>query len=152
MSLQYLRKEIKNEVDILHGGKHQSFLQVDFNTFGIKVSYRVILSLFKELQNDKQTFFCVCHKNRWKHSQNFKLLFFTINMHFVTSNQVPTYRKLASHKQYIFSLLTSRNARKTQKTKVCNTFFYFVWKETTHKPLKVEAAKMLFSYVFYFMW
>ena len=25
--------------------QHQSFLQVDFNTFGIKVSYKVVLSL-----------------------------------------------------------------------------------------------------------
>ena len=52
----------------------------------------------------------------WKHGQPFKLLFFTINLHFATSNQILTYEKtkFASHKQYIFSLLTSRNARKTQ--------------------------------------
>ena len=30
---------------ILHANKHQSFLQIDFNTLGIKVSYKVILSL-----------------------------------------------------------------------------------------------------------
>ena len=29
----------------LHADKHQSFLQVDFSTLGIKVSYKVILSL-----------------------------------------------------------------------------------------------------------
>ena len=29
----------------LHADKHQSFLQVNFNTLGIKVSYKVILSL-----------------------------------------------------------------------------------------------------------
>ena len=45
MSLQYLKKEVKDEVDFLHADKHQSFLQVDFNTLGIKVSYKVILSL-----------------------------------------------------------------------------------------------------------
>ena len=38
MSLQYLKKEIRDEVDFLHADKNQSFLQVDFNTFGIKVS------------------------------------------------------------------------------------------------------------------
>ena len=43
MSLQYLRKEVRDEVDFLHAGKHQNFLQVDFNTFSIKVSYKVIL-------------------------------------------------------------------------------------------------------------
>ena len=30
---------------ILHADKHQNFLQVDFNTLGMKVSYKVILSL-----------------------------------------------------------------------------------------------------------
>ena len=45
MSLQYLKKEVRNEVDFLHADKHQSFLQVDFNILGIKVSYKVILSI-----------------------------------------------------------------------------------------------------------
>ena len=45
MSLQYLRKEVKDEVDFLHVDKNQSSLQVDFNTLSIKVSYKVILSL-----------------------------------------------------------------------------------------------------------
>ena len=30
---------------VLHVDKHQSFLQVDFNTLGIKDAYKVILSL-----------------------------------------------------------------------------------------------------------
>ena len=41
MSLQYLKKEVKDEVDFLHADKHQSFLKVYFNTLGIKVSYKV---------------------------------------------------------------------------------------------------------------
>ena len=45
MSLQYLKKQVRDEVDFLYADKHQSFLQVDFNTFGIKVSYEAILSL-----------------------------------------------------------------------------------------------------------
>ena len=44
MSLRYLKKEVTDEVDFLHADKHQSFLQIGFNTFGIKVSYKVILS------------------------------------------------------------------------------------------------------------
>ena len=32
MSVQYLKKESRNEVDFLHTDKHQSFLQVDFDT------------------------------------------------------------------------------------------------------------------------
>ena len=48
MSLQYLdevRDEVRDEVNFLHVDKDQKFLQVDFNTLGIKVSYKVILSL-----------------------------------------------------------------------------------------------------------
>ena len=41
MSLQYLKKEVKNEVCFLHADKHQSFLKVYFITLGIKVSYNV---------------------------------------------------------------------------------------------------------------
>ena len=45
MSLQYFKKEVRDKVDFLHVDKHQSFLQVDFNTLGIKDAYKVILSL-----------------------------------------------------------------------------------------------------------
>ena len=37
VSLQYLKKEVRDEVDFFHADKHQSFLQVDLNTFSIKV-------------------------------------------------------------------------------------------------------------------
>ena len=39
ISLQYLKKEVRDEVDFLHADKHQSFLQFDPNTLGLKVSY-----------------------------------------------------------------------------------------------------------------
>ena len=45
MSLQYLKKEVRDEVDFLHVDNHQSFLQVDFNTLGIKYASKVILSI-----------------------------------------------------------------------------------------------------------
>ena len=45
VSLQYLKKEVRDEVDLLHEDKHQSFLQVDFNGLGIKVFCKVILPL-----------------------------------------------------------------------------------------------------------
>ena len=41
MSLQYRKKEVKDEVDFLHSDKHQSFLKAYFNTLGIKVSNKV---------------------------------------------------------------------------------------------------------------
>ena len=45
MPLQYVKKKVRDEVDFLHADEHQSFLQVDFKTLGIKVPYKVILSL-----------------------------------------------------------------------------------------------------------
>ena len=45
VSLQYLKKEARDEVDFLHEDKNQSFLQLDFNTLGIKVFYKVIIPL-----------------------------------------------------------------------------------------------------------
>ena len=42
IALQYLEKEVRDEVDFLETDKHQSFLQVDFNTLGIKVFTKVI--------------------------------------------------------------------------------------------------------------
>ena len=42
MSLQYIKKEVRDEVDLLDADKHQSFLQVDFNTLDIKGFHKVI--------------------------------------------------------------------------------------------------------------
>ena len=49
MSLQYLKKEVSDEVDFLDGDKHQSFVQVHFKTLGIKDFYKVILSLLMDI-------------------------------------------------------------------------------------------------------
>ena len=49
MSLQYLQKQVRDEVGFLHADKHQSFLQIYFNTLGIKASYKLILSLFMRM-------------------------------------------------------------------------------------------------------
>ena len=46
-SWQCLKKEARDEVDFLQADKHQSFLKVDFNTLGIRVSYKEMLSLLK---------------------------------------------------------------------------------------------------------
>ena len=37
MALQYLKKEVRDEIGFLHADKYQSFLQVDFNFLDIKV-------------------------------------------------------------------------------------------------------------------
>ena len=49
MSLQHLKKEVRDETYFLHADKHQSFLQVDFNTSGIKDFYKMILSLLVDM-------------------------------------------------------------------------------------------------------
>ena len=41
ISLQYVKKELSDEVDFLHADEHQKFLKVFFNTLGINVSYKV---------------------------------------------------------------------------------------------------------------
>ena len=43
--LQYLKREVHDEVASLHADKHETFLPVDFSTLGIRVSKKVILSL-----------------------------------------------------------------------------------------------------------
>ena len=45
MSLQYLQKQVRDEVAFLYADKHPSFLQVYFNTLGVKVPCNLILSL-----------------------------------------------------------------------------------------------------------
>ena len=66
MSLHYLNKELRYEVDFLHAYKHQNFLQIDFKTLGIKVSYKVILSLLmgmiKHSQSTKSSNFVISQK------------------------------------------------------------------------------------------
>ena len=47
ITLQYLKKEVRDEVDFLHAEKRQSSLQVDFNTLSIKVSYGINMGLIK---------------------------------------------------------------------------------------------------------
>ena len=55
MSLQYLKKEVRDEVDFLHAVKRQSFLQVDLITLSIKVFCKVILSLLMGMIKHSQS-------------------------------------------------------------------------------------------------
>ena len=55
MSIQYLKNEVRDEIDFLHADEYQSFLQVDFNTLGIKVSYRLILPLLMGMIKHSQS-------------------------------------------------------------------------------------------------
>ena len=55
MSLQYLKKQVRDEVDFFYADKHQSFLQVDFNTLGIKDAQKVILALLQGMIKHSQS-------------------------------------------------------------------------------------------------
>ena len=55
MSLQYLKKGVRDEVDFLHVDKHQSFLEVDFNTLNIKFFCKVILLLLMGMIKHSQS-------------------------------------------------------------------------------------------------
>ena len=58
VSLQHLKKDFRDEVDLLQADKHQSLLQFDFKTFGIKVSYRVVLLLLTGMIKHSQSTQC----------------------------------------------------------------------------------------------
>ena len=45
MSLQYLKEEVRDEVDFLDADEHRSYLQIYIKIKKIKVSYKVIVSL-----------------------------------------------------------------------------------------------------------
>ena len=55
MSLQYLEKEVRNEVDFLHADKNQNFLQVDLKTLSIKFFYKGILSLMMDMVQNSES-------------------------------------------------------------------------------------------------
>ena len=112
------------------------------------------MSLFSYLKGATKLWTKVIFVSATKIGQNAtnisKLLFFTINLHFVTSNQISTFRKLnlLLSSSIYFVFLPLEMQKRLKQTKVCHAFSYFVWKETTHKPLKVAAANILFSSVY----
>ena len=79
-----------------------------------------------------------------------KLLFFTINLHLVTSNQISTFRKLnlplSSSIYFVFFPLEMQ--KKSQADKSMPSDFLLCLKRKTHKPLKVAATNSLFSSVY----
>ena len=91
MSLQYLKNEVRDEVDFLLADKHQNFLQVDFNTLDIKVSYQVILSLLmgmiKHSQSTQSNKFAISLQYLKKEVRN--------GVHFLHADKHQSFYKLA---------------------------------------------------------
>ena len=117
----------------------------------IKMSDVLKLPVFKELQNYKRKLFLCPPQKKDENTANIlKLLFFIINLRFVTSNQLSADRKLnlpLTSSVYLFFFPLEMQKRLKQ-TKVYHALSHFVWKETTHKPLKVPAARTLFFSVY----
>ena len=109
MSLQYLKKEVRDEVEFLHADKHQSFLQVDFNNLGIKVSYKVILSLLiviiKHSQSTQSNKFAIYLQYIKKEISN--------GIHFLHADKHQSFYKLALS----FLMEVDRHVQITQNRK-----------------------------------
>ena len=92
-----------------------------------------------EIKNEN--YFCVRHKNRQKRNQHFKLLFFTINLHFDISNKTSTSRKVCLS-QFIF--LTSRNVKKTQTDQNKRHGFILCLKRNDPQTFKSDSCRNSF--------
>ena len=106
MSLQYLKKEVRDDIDFLHADKHQSYLQVDFNSLGIKVSYKVILSLLMDMIKHSRSI----QSNKFALSlQHFKK-----EVHFLHADKHQNFYKMA-----LSSLMeVARHVQSTQNRKL----------------------------------
>ena len=66
------QKRSRDKVDLLHTDKHQSFLQVDFNTLGIKVSWKIIpsflMGMIKPSESTQSNKFAISLQYPKKHS------------------------------------------------------------------------------------
>ena len=72
--LQYIQKEVTDEVDFLHANKHQNFLQVDFNTLGTKNFHKVVLSLLMGMIKHSQSTHILPTMVKWLERRTFILI------------------------------------------------------------------------------
>ena len=129
MFLQYLKDEVTDELDFLHTDKHQSFLQVDFSTLVIKISYKVILSLLigmiKHSQDTESNKFVIFLQYIKKEVRN--------GVHFLNADKNQSFDKLA----LLFLMEATRHVQSTQnrkllkflqyiKKKVLQLFLYYI--------------------------
>ena len=103
-----------------------------------------------------ENYFCTCHKSNRKHNQHLQLLFFKINLHSGTSNQISTYGKpnlLLINSNYLvfFSLEIQKRFMDSCRPIRILQVLYFVWKKKnkkkqtlTHKPSKVACTEKCF--------
>ena len=104
----------------------------------------------KELRNYKRKLYFYPSQKQMKTQAKFQTAVFynKFTLYHIKPNIYIQKSKFASHKQYLFSLLTTRNAKKTQTDQSIPHVWLLCLKKTTHIPLKVAAAKTLSSSVF----
>ena len=100
----------------------------------------------KELRNYKRKLFCIRHKNRRKHNQHFKTAVFhnKFTRPHIKPNINNQETKFASLKQYLFRLLTSRNAKKTQTDQSMPRVFLLCLKRNDPQTFKSGSCKQSF--------
>ena len=105
MSLQYIKKEVRKGVHFQLADEHQSFLQVDFNTLGIKDAYKVILSLLmgmiKHSQSTQSNKFAIALQYLEKRSQG---------VHFLHADEHQSFYK----SELLFLIKVARYVQSTQ--------------------------------------
>ena len=122
---------MNDEVDFLPVDKHESVLQVDFNTVGIKVSYKVILSLLlgiiKHPQSIQSNMFTISLQYLKKEVRN--------GVHFLQADKHESFYKSA------LSLLTEA-ARHVQSTKNRELVIFLQYKKEKVSQLVLYSIVM----------
>ena len=110
MSLQYIKKEVRKGVHFQLADEHQSFLQVDFNTLGIKDAYKVILSLLLGMIKHSQS----TQSNKFVISLQYLKKEVRKGVHFLHADEHQSFYKL----ELLFLMEVARYAQSTQNRKL----------------------------------
>ena len=124
--LYNISKKKLDEDDFLHADKHQSFLQVDLNTLGIKVSWKVILSFLMGMIKHSQS----TQSNKFAISLQYLKREVRDRVHFLHADKHQSFYKLA------LSLLmeVARDVQSTQNRKLL-IFLQYLKKKVSHMLL-----------------
>ena len=90
MSSQYLKKEVRDDINFLHVDKHESFVQVDFNNLGIKVSFKwklsLLMGMMKHFQSSQSIKFSISLQYFKKEVTNVVFFFLHADKHKVSTS------------------------------------------------------------------
>ena len=94
-----------------------------------------------------ENYFCVHHKNRRKHNRHFRSVVFhnKFTLCQVKPNIYIQKTKFASRKQYLFCVLTCRNAKKTRTDQSIPLVFLLCLERNDQQTFKSGSCKKPFS-------